>query len=190
MLQILSLWFFIFLSPPASPPAAPPPARRVPFEETFHGVTLTDPYHWLENFDDPEAKAFIEAQDTFARARLDRAPGQDFLRRRLTELVRTDTLDIPILRGGRYFYTRTRADADLPVICFRKGFGGAEEVLLDPATLSTDRTANAQLLDVSHDGKLVAYSVRQSGRDEVEIRLRDVDTGRDLPDHLPAALYG
>lgn len=51
----------------SSPPAAPPAARRVPFEETFHGVTLTDPYHWLEDFDDPAAAAFISAQDEFAR---------------------------------------------------------------------------------------------------------------------------
>jgi hypothetical protein len=57
--------------------AAPPAARRVPFEETFHGVTLTDRYHWLKDFDSADASAFIEAQDRFARARLARAPGQD-----------------------------------------------------------------------------------------------------------------
>ncbi|HKA35916.1 MAG TPA: prolyl oligopeptidase family serine peptidase [Thermoanaerobaculia bacterium] len=189
MLQILSLWFFIFLSPPASPPAAPPPARRVPFEETFHGVTLTDPYHWLEDFDSPEAADFISAQDEFARAALARAPGQEFLRKRLSELTRTDNLGVPTVAGGRYFYTRTRADADLPVVCVRKGFDGPEEVLLDPAALSPDRSANAILSDVSRDGKLAAYLVRQSGQDEVEVRVKDVDTRQDLPDRLPKALY-
>jgi prolyl oligopeptidase len=170
--------------------ASPPPARRVPFEETFHGVALTDPYHWLEDFDSADTSTFIEAEDQFARAHLARAPGQDFLRRRLSELTRRDSLSVPAVEGGRYFYTKTRADADLPVICVRKGFDGPEEVLIDPATLSADRTANAQLMDISRDGKLVAYSVRQSGQDEVEIRLKEVDSLRDLPDRLPKALYG
>ncbi len=170
--------------------AAPPAARRVPYEETFHGVTLTDPYHWLEDFDSAEASAFIEAQDRFARARLARAPGQEYLRRRLTELTRTDSLGVPLVEGGRYFYTRTRADADLPVLCFRSALDGPEEILLDPATLSPDRTASAQLMGVSRDGKLAAYSVRQSGQDEVEIRVKEVDSRRDLSDRLPKALYG
>ena len=60
--------------------AAPHAARRVPFEETFHGVTLTDPYHWLEDFDSAEASAFLSAQDQFARVYLARMPGQEFLR--------------------------------------------------------------------------------------------------------------
>src|SRR5262245_6211315 len=75
--------------------AAPPAARRIPFEETFHGVTLTDPYHWLEDFDNADAAAFISAQDEFTRAALARAPGQEFLRKRLSELTRTDNLGIP-----------------------------------------------------------------------------------------------
>src|SRR5262245_10890009 len=136
---------------------APPAAKRVPFEETFHGVTLTDPYHWLEDFDSADATAFISAQDDFARAFLAKAPGQESLRKRLSELTRTDNVGIPTVRGGRYFYTRQKAGADLPVFCFRNGFDGPEEVLLDPATLSPDRTANAQLADISRDGKLLAY---------------------------------
>ncbi|MGH9365655.1 MAG: hypothetical protein ACRD1B_10400 [Thermoanaerobaculia bacterium] len=68
----------------------------------------------MEDFDSADASAFLSAQDQFARAHLARAPGQEFLRRRLSELTRTDSLGIPRVEGGRYFYTRSRADADLP----------------------------------------------------------------------------
>src|SRR5262249_50764552 len=112
---------------------APPPARRVPFEETFHGVTLTDPYHWLEDFDAPEASAYLSAQDEYARAFLARMPGQEALRRRLTQLLRTESVSVPRVEGGRTFYSRTRVGADLPVLCVRKGLDGPEEILLDPA---------------------------------------------------------
>ena len=167
---------------PAEDAAGPPMARRVPFEETLHGVTLSDPYHWLEDFDSPEAAAFIDGQDRFARARLALLPGQDFLRHRLTELTRSDSLSVPTVAGGRYFYAHLRAGADLPVFCVRKGFDGPEEVLLDPATLSADHSANVDLADVSRDGELAAFEVRQSGQDEVEIRFREVGTRRDLED--------
>jgi prolyl oligopeptidase len=33
------------------------------------------------------------------------------------------------------------------------------------------------------------YTIRQGGADEVEYRIRDMETGEDLPDHLPDALY-
>ena len=46
------------------------------------------------------------------------------------------------------------------------------------------------LRDISDDGRLVVYAVREGGVDEVSIRLREVDTGEDLPDVLPAARYG
>ena len=45
-------------------------------------------------------------------------------------------------------------------------------------------------LDISRDGRLVVYAMRDSGVDEVSIHLRDVDTGTDLDDLLPAARYG
>jgi prolyl oligopeptidase len=190
---LLLLGLARFLAPAedaARDAASPPSARRVPFDETFHGVTLSDPYHWLENFDSPEAGAFIDEEDRFARARLAGLPGQDFIQRRLTELTRSDTLGVPTVAGGRYFYTHLRAGADLPVFCVRKGFDGPEEVLLDPATLSADHTTNADLADVSRDGELAAFEVRQSGQDEVEIRFREVGTRRDLEDRLPKGLYG
>jgi hypothetical protein len=50
-------------------PEHPLAAQRVDFEETFHGVRLNDRYHWLENFDDPAAAAWIDAQDRYARTR-------------------------------------------------------------------------------------------------------------------------
>jgi prolyl oligopeptidase len=37
---------------------------------------------------------------------------------------------------------------------------------------------------VSPDGKLLAYSTAASGSDWNEIRVRDVDTGKDLEDHI------
>ena len=91
----------------------------------------------------------------------------------------------PTARNGSYFFSRRRADQDLPVVYRRKGVDGADEVLLDPHPLSADHMTSVSLLDVSADATLVAYGIRQGGEDELEIHLRQTDSGHDLGDALP-----
>src|SRR5205814_223927 len=54
----------------------------------------------------------------------------------------------------------------------------------DPNTLTADGTAALSDVRPSEDGVLVAYGVARSGSDRQVIFVRDVATGRDLPDTL------
>ena len=173
----------------AAQSSKPPAAARHDFRETFHGVELNDPYHWLEDFNSPDAAAWIDAQDHAARAALAASPGQDYIRKRLSELMKYDRISAPEEAGGRYFFTRSPAEAKRPLLCYRDGLNGAEHTWLDPASVNSDTSVTFQLLDVSRDGKLVAYSIRQSGQDEVEVRLHRLDSLYDT-DMLPKSLYG
>ena len=71
----------------------------------------------------------------------------------------------------------------------RTGLEGPERRLLDPADFSSDFTQSLAVFDVDPAGTLVAYGVRQGGEDETDIRVRDLETGRDLPDHLPSGAH-
>ncbi|MGH9333122.1 MAG: prolyl oligopeptidase family serine peptidase, partial [Vicinamibacteria bacterium] len=66
---------------------------------------------------------------------------------------------------------------------------GNYEVILDPHPMSGDQTTRVDLISVSGDGKHLLYSLRDGGEDEIEIRVRNVEAGEDLPDRLPRALY-
>jgi len=182
-------WLAVTAILTAQVPQQPPVARRVDFEETFHGVRLNDPYHWLENFDDPVAAAWIDAQDRYARAYLASRPGQDRLRQRYGELSRFERLSVPYVAGGRYFYTKTPSNRPQALLCVRRGADAGEEVWLDPASFG-DPSIGASVLGISPDGKAVAYAVRRSGQDEVAVRVRDIDAGKDTSDRLPKSLYG
>ena len=157
--------------------------------ETLHGVEVRDPYRWLEDQKSPETRAWIDAQNAYSHALLDKLPGRNALKKRLQELLNVDAVSLPVERGGRYFFSKRSQGQDLFVICVRKGATGPEEVLVDPHPLSPDKTASVTLLDVSGDGRLVAYGIRQGGEDELVVKLRDVDTGKDLPDTMPRARY-
>src|SRR5262249_103208 len=154
-------------------PERPPLAPRVDFQEALHGVRLNDPYHWLENFDDPAVSRWIDAQDRYARAYLAARPGQDRLRQRYGELSRFERLSGPEMAGGRYFYTKTQPDRPQALLCLRRGADAREEVWLDPASFG-DPSIGGSVLGISADGKAVAYAVRRSGQDEVEVRVRDI----------------
>jgi prolyl oligopeptidase len=61
---------------------------------------------------------------------------------------------------------------------------GQPQMILDPNTLSSDGTVAVSGLQVSPDGKLLAYSLSSSGSDWQEWKVRDVTTSKDLSDHL------
>ena len=168
----------------------PPPTEAREIVETLHGVEVRDPYRWLEDQDSPATRAWIDAQNEYTDAVLGLLPGRERLRELAAAVLQRDVRGLPSERGGRYFFSRRRADQNLAVVYVRDGLDGADRVLIDPHPLSPDHTTSVALRDISDDGRLVVYAVREGGVDEVAIRLRDVDTGEDLPDVLPAARYG
>jgi prolyl oligopeptidase len=168
---------------------APPKTRRDDVTEVIHGVTIADPYRWLEDQTSPETRAWIDAENRYTRSLLDPIPGRDAIRKRLTELEKVDTLGLPRERGGRYFFFRRRPDQDLFVIYVRQGLEGEDQVLLDPHLMSPDHSTTVLLESISQDGKLIAYGVRRGGKDEVSIHLMNVDDRKDLADVLPEARY-
>jgi prolyl oligopeptidase len=168
---------------------APPKTAAEAIKETLHGVELVDPYRWLEEQNSPETRAWIGEQNAFSRSVLDELPGRDAIAKRLEELLRIDSVGVPRERGGRYFFTRRSKDADLPVLYVRRGAKGADEVLIDPRPLSADGSVSITLLDISEDGRRIAYGVRTGGEDEVVVKFRDVETRTDLADSLERARY-
>jgi len=167
----------------------PPSTRAGDVKESFGNVEIADPYRWLEEQNAPETRAWIDEQNKYSEAFLRAFPGRDAIQRRVTELLKVDTIGVPQEHGGRYFFTKRLADQDLPVLYVRKGAGGKDEVLLDPHPLSPDHRTSITLLDVTDDGNLIAYGVRQGGEDEVTVKFLDVNTRKELADVLPRARY-
>jgi len=168
---------------------APPKTRTDNVTENLHGVAIADPYRWLEDQDSPETRAWINAQNQYSQTVLSTLPGRDAIHKRLEQLLKIDTIGIPTARGGRYFYNKRLATQNQSVIYMRAGLSGKEEVLVDPNQMSADQTTSAGVVDITEDGKWLAYSVRQGGKDEAAIHFLDVDARRDLPEQMAEARY-
>jgi prolyl oligopeptidase len=167
----------------------PPAARTDNLKDVIHGVEVVDPYRWLEDGKSQETRAWIEAQNKHTEAVLSSLRGRDRLRRRITELEKIEVVDAPLVRRGRYFFSRQLAGQEQPALCLREGPKGNDQVLIDPLSMSPDHSTSVELWGVSRDGAVMAYGVRAGGEDDVAIHLFDVDARKDLPDLLPRALY-
>jgi oligopeptidase B len=53
----------------------PPIAKRVPHTFTHQGHALSDDYAWLQNKEDPEVIAYLEAENAYAKAVLKHTEG-------------------------------------------------------------------------------------------------------------------
>src|SRR5262245_28269559 len=167
----------------------PPVTRTDNVKETLHGEEIVDPYRWLEDQESQETREWIDSQNRYTQSILSTFPGRELLKQRLTELLKTESVSMPVERGGRYFYSKRRADQDLSVLYVRHGREEAEDVLVDPHPMSADKTVSVSLSDVSLDGTLIGFSVRRGGEDEAEVRWLNVETRQELPDTLPRARY-
>jgi prolyl oligopeptidase len=170
-------------------PAQPPKTVVKPVTETIDGVTITDPYRWLENQNSPETRAWIKSQMAYTESVLAKAPEREHIHQLLSGLLKVDAMSAPVERSGRFFFRKRRATEDQAVLYYRQGESGQDTLLVDPNPLSPDHSTSVQLLDVSNDGRLVVYGLRQGGQDEVSVHFRPVDSRSDLADTLPAARY-
>lgn len=177
----------------------PPETKKDEVVDVIHGVEFVDPYRWLENQESQETQAWVDEQNAYAELIVPKSELRVHLKERLRQLMDADDIGSPIRRGGHEFFSLRRAGQDLSVIYRRPVPAedastpidptGDYEVLLDPHTMSSDHTTKVSVRSISPDGKLMIYSVRDGGQDEVELRILEVETDNELSDKFPNALY-
>lgn len=168
-----------------APPASPGEERT----ETIHGVSVSDPYQWLEESSSPRVRSWIAAQQKYTSSLLDQRPDAAGLRKDVLELTDIEEAQRVLFRAGKYFILKKVPGNGIASLFLRQAENGKEELLIDPKAWSADESDTLELLNASKDGKIITYSRRHGGRDQVSIRFYDVDGRRDLPDELPEARY-
>ncbi len=164
---------------------APPYSLIEPVTEVLHGVTVTDPYRWLEDQDSLRTREWLRAQHEYARSYLEAIPGRDRIRERLRELLDVETCDSIQKAGQRYFFRKRLAGQEQPCIYFREGAEGADHLLIDPAERGTGPYTAVKPLRISPDGRLLLYEVKQGGERTGAFEILEIETSTALRDILP-----
>jgi prolyl oligopeptidase len=162
------------------PPSHPDPT----VVDIYHGQPVPDPYRWLEDLDSEQTRAWVEAQNRLTFDYLQRIPARQRLLERLRQLWNYEKYSQPFKEGGRYFYFKNDGLQNQSVLYTQESLEAEARVLLDPNTLSEDGTVALSGIAISRDGRYLAYGLSRSGSDWQEWKVRDIETGEDLPDHL------
>lgn len=163
---------------------APPYSPVEPVTDVLHGVTIVDPYRWLEDQDSPQTREWLEAQQEYARSYLDAVPSRDRIRKRIRELLDVETYDAVQKVGKRYFFRKRLQGQEQFCIYVREGAAGTDRLLIDPVSRGTGPYTAVKPLRVSPDGKLLLYEVKEGGERTGTFEILDIETRTTLPDIL------
>ena len=159
-----------------------PTTPRGDVVDDYHGTQVADPYRWLEDLGSAETTSWIAAQNAVTLPLLENLPQRAGLLARLTQLWNYSRTSLPVEEAGQLFY-RHNSGLQKQAPLYRRATPDAQpQLLLDPNTLSTDGSISLADWAPSPDGRFLAYGLSQGGADWAEVRIRDIATGRDLPD--------
>ncbi|MGC2162685.1 MAG: prolyl oligopeptidase family serine peptidase [Silvibacterium sp.] len=168
----------------------PPPMATVkPVTDDYFGTKVVDNYRWLEDAKSPQTRAWINEENAYTQKYLSQVKMLPEIRQGLKALERVDEYSTPVLAGGKYFFEKRLADENQASIYMRDSWTGKDQRLIDATKLSADQNTSVNLWDVSDDGSLLVYAVRQGGADEAVIHFFRVKDRTELLDTLPSARY-
>lgn len=156
-----------------------------PVTDTYWGVKIEDPYRCLENLGEPGVQAYMKAQAEATEKVLARLPGREQLLKRIQELdaeVPANVSDVNRDAKGNLFYEKRLASDNQFKLYKRRGFDGAEKLLVDPEALAkaTGKPHAIGGYSNSRDGSLVAYSVSAGGAEIGTLHVINTETGQEV----------
>jgi prolyl oligopeptidase len=168
--------------PPVAPLLVYPVTARVHVSDSYFGTQVEDPYRWLENLDSPAVHEWVTAQNALSQPRLAALPQRAWLKARLTQLWNYERYEVPVKRGGRYFFLHNDGEQNQSVLLVSDGLDAPPRVLFDPNTVRQDATVALSEFSPDEQGRVVAYAVSDGGTDWQLWRFRRVSDGADLAD--------
>lgn len=182
----------------------PPRAPQRPFVREHHGDRVEDPYRWMADLEDPELRAYLEAENAYAEAMTEHLGP---LRARIFEEIRSrvkeDDLSVPVASGPWWYFSRTAEGKQYAVSVRAPRREGdprpdpegaslpGEEVVVDGNVEAGDSEFFSMgALSVSHDHRLVAFAVDTAGDERFDLTIREIATGRVLDTSVTRTGYG
>lgn len=161
-----------------------PETRKDDVVDDYFGTKVADPYQWLEDDNSKETADWVKAENATTFAYLNQLPNRDKIRKQLTNVLNYPRMGTPFKKAGKYFFYKNDGLQDQNVLYMTDNLESEPKVLLDPNKLSQDGTVSLTGVEVSDDGHFLVYMVAQSGSDWNEIFVKDIETGKELKDHI------
>ncbi len=168
----------------AQQPFEYPKTRKVDHVDTYHGVTVPDPYRWLEDDNSAETAAWVGAQNKLTFGYLEKIPFRKSVTRRVLALNNFEKVSAPSRKGRYIFFSKNDGLQNQSVLFVQRGMAGKPEVLIDPNKWSADGTSRLAAFAPSKNAKYAVYGISKSGSDWQEYKVMELATKRMLSDSI------
>src|SRR6266566_1785715 len=170
-----------------------PQTPKKPITDEYRDVKVQDDYQWLEKDDDPEVKAWSDAQNQRTRAYLDKLPDRAAIEKQLTEWYAKTSPGYSglVARPGILFalkFQPPKQQQMLVTLASAKDLK-SEKMVLDPNVLDAKGTTAIDWFVPSHDGKYVAISISKGGSEDGTLHIYETATAKPLPDAIAHVQY-
>ena len=161
-----------------------PTPRKSDVVDDYFGTKVADPYRWMEDLDSHELAEWVAAENKLTFNYLERLPLREHFRQRITELWNYPRTSIPVREGGRFFYRKNSGLQRQSPVYMRASLAATPTLVIDPNAVSPDGSVSLASYAPSPDARLLAYTLSEGGADWQTVRVREIDSGRDLPDKV------
>lgn len=170
-----------------------PETPKKPVSTDYHDVTVEDPYQWLENDENPQVKAWSDAQNQRTRQYLDKLLDRAAIEKQLTEwYAKTSPSYFSLVsRPGILFAMKFQPPKQQPLLVKLASADDlkSEKVVLDPNVLDAKGTTAIDWFVPSLDGKRVAVSLSKGGSEDGTLHFYETATGKALADTIAHVQY-
>jgi oligopeptidase B len=168
----------------------PPVAKKEPKVLKIHGYELTDNYAWLRDRSEkknPEIIKYLEAENAYTEAHMGphKAFAENLYKEMLGRIKQTD-LSVPTKNGDYWYFNKTEEGKQYPAYFRSKTRDGKDaELLLDQNEMAKGFKYFAiGAFEPSDDGHMLAYSTDTTGYRQYTLQIKDLKTGKTLPDKI------
>jgi len=170
-----------------------PETPKKPVATNYQGVTVEDPFQWLEEDNEPQVKAWSAAQNQRTRQYLDKLPDRAAIEKQLTEwYAKTSPSYFSLVsRPGILFAMKFQPPKQQPLLVTLASADDlkSERVGIDPNVLDGKGTTAIDWFMPSLDGKRVAVSLSKGGSEDGTLRFYETAAGKALPDTIAHVQY-
>lgn len=153
--------------------------------ENYHGTLVEDPYRWLEDMNASSTQEWISQQSAKTRQYLDAISERKGIKEKLKEEWNYEKHFAPQKNGEFYYFHKNGGLQNQPVYYRVKNLSDSSpEVVIDPNALNPRGTTAITNVTFNKDGNLMVYALSENGSDWQEIKIKDVETGRDYPETI------
>ncbi|MGP0020058.1 MAG: prolyl oligopeptidase family serine peptidase [Candidatus Sulfotelmatobacter sp.] len=178
-----------FAFPQTASVPKPPDTPKRPVTDEYFGVTVTDNYLWLENWDDPGVKQWSAAENARTREYFDHLPARSAIRDRMKQLITGGSASYFGLRfrAGMLFAEKYQPPQQQPTLVVLRSADdpASAKIIFDPNAASVKGSLSMDFFVPSFGGKYVAAALSQNGSEDAAAHILEVATGKELADVVP-----